>query len=85
MKNIKGDNMKTEKAKELLLKYGSMSDLTDDELGDIIRLLEQGEKSTRFLERLNWNTIYEAGKIYLVTRVKYFDINERMKKVDNKT
>ena len=65
--------MNTKKAKELLLKYGSMSDLTGDELGDIINLLEQGEIERKFLDSLEWTTIYKDGKILLETQVVYWD------------
>ena len=73
--------METKKAIEFLRRYGDL-ELSDDEVDGIIKLLEQGEVCKKFLDRLKWNAIYETGKIYLETRVKYYDIDERVDKVD---
>lgn len=75
--------MKTEKAIEFLKRYGNDDlELSNDEVNDIIELLKQGEVCKKFLDSLTWNTIYEAGKIYLEARVKYWDIEKSKNKLD---
>ena len=69
--------METKKAIEFLRRYGDL-ELSDDEVDGIIDLLEQGESCKKFLDSLKWTTIYEGGRIFLETRVVYWDVEEKI-------